>query len=137
MQIQTAVSTLTSFEWGEYKDLAKQFLTLVVGVLVFSVTFSEKIVDFQKAPKYQKILLIVTWGLMILALILAGLGLWIMYQVCLSAMYDGTSLRPNGPGLAYAYISINLAGVLFVLSLAMIGAVGAMTLLKAHSSTRT
>jgi hypothetical protein len=32
------------FLYPEIKDLAKHFLTLISGVLVFSVTFSEKII---------------------------------------------------------------------------------------------
>jgi hypothetical protein len=32
-------------------DMAKSFLTLISAVLVFSITFSDKIVDFPKADK--------------------------------------------------------------------------------------
>jgi hypothetical protein len=34
------------YDYAETKDLSKSFLTLVAAILVFSLTFSEKIVDF-------------------------------------------------------------------------------------------
>src|SRR5687767_2944902 len=45
------------YDYPETKDLCKQFLTLVVAVLVFSLTFSEKIADFPRASNTTKALL--------------------------------------------------------------------------------
>jgi hypothetical protein len=39
------------FLYPEIKDLAKHFLTLLSGILVFSVTFSEKIVPVSEATR--------------------------------------------------------------------------------------
>jgi hypothetical protein len=46
--------TFLDFVYPEVKDLCKHFLTLVTGILVFSVTFSEKIVIFQTAGKWAR-----------------------------------------------------------------------------------
>ena len=40
------VDNFLKYDYGETKDLCKSFLTLVSALLVFSVTFSEKIVAF-------------------------------------------------------------------------------------------
>lgn len=124
---------LTEFEWAEYKDLAKQFLTLIIGVLVLSVTFSEKIVDYQKASRWQKAAVVTTWASLIGALLCTGLSIWIMYQCALFAMYGHYSLRPNTgdvPEVDWAYISINIGGLLFGFSLICIVATGMLTLFK-------
>ncbi len=138
MQIQPApvpdvIYKLTEFEWAEFKDLAKQFLTLIVGVLVFSVTFSEKIVDYQDASKWQKASVVATWASLIAALLCAGLGVWWMYQASLSAMYDHRSLRAGSEPvgmLVAAYTTINLGGVFFALSLMAIVTTGLLTMFR-------
>ena len=51
------------FKYVEIRDLLKHFLTLISASLVFSVTFSEKIIDFQNAPSKQKLVLYASGGL--------------------------------------------------------------------------
>jgi hypothetical protein len=63
------------FYYPEAKDLCKHFLTLISATLVFTVTFSEKIIDFQKAPIALRIVLFLSLFLMIVALGLCGAGL--------------------------------------------------------------
>jgi hypothetical protein len=63
------------YDYPETKDLCKHFLTLVTAVLVFSLAFSEKIVNFPTAPKPAKRLLLSAWCSMIGAIIVCGVGL--------------------------------------------------------------
>lgn len=63
------------FVYPEAKDLCKHFLTLVSGILVFSVTFAEKILTISTASKGQKLILFSAWVFFILAFILGGVSL--------------------------------------------------------------
>jgi hypothetical protein len=66
------------YDYTETKDLSKQFLTLVVAVLVFSLTFSEKIVEFRHASTITRTWLVSAWTAFILSIILCGLeGAWV------------------------------------------------------------
>jgi hypothetical protein len=64
------------FYYPEIKDLGKHFLTIVSGVLAFSVTFSEKIIGFPNATLSQFILLVCSWVFFIVAIIAAGTGIY-------------------------------------------------------------
>ena len=59
------LAKLFSNDYSEMKDLAKSFLTLLVGVFVASITFSEKIVDA----------MISCWVSLLLAIVACGTGL--------------------------------------------------------------
>ena len=43
----SSIKDLITYDYGEAKDLAKAFLTLVSAILVGTIIFSEKIVNFQ------------------------------------------------------------------------------------------
>jgi len=64
------------YNYAEMKSLCTQFLTVVTAVLVFSLAFSEKIVEFQKATTLTRSLLISAWCLFFFAIILGGLALY-------------------------------------------------------------
>ena len=57
------------FKYPEIRDLLKHFLTLISASLVFSVTFSEKIVNFEVASALQKGLLLGSYFYLILAMV--------------------------------------------------------------------
>ncbi|MGN6440193.1 MAG: hypothetical protein ACTHMM_26940 [Agriterribacter sp.] len=61
--------------YPEIKSLGIQFLTLVTAILVFSLTFSEKIVNYSHANAPIRAILIISWTLLILAIIADGIGL--------------------------------------------------------------
>lgn len=63
------------FNYVELRDLMKHFLTLISATLVFSLTFSEKILDFQKAPLTQKLFLYASWSALVLAIAFCGYAL--------------------------------------------------------------
>src|SRR5262245_9591627 len=48
-------------EYSELKDLGKSFLTLLVGVFVASITFSEKIVSVSTTTFWSKSMLYLCW----------------------------------------------------------------------------
>lgn len=97
------------------QDLCKQFITVVTGVLVFSLTFSDKIVNFSSAKKYLRVLLGLSWASMLFAIIACGLGLT---YICLAggqAVY-----RPAGDYRSIASTSyewIIAAGFSFITGL--------------------
>ena len=57
------------YNYTETKDFCKQFLTLVVAVLVFSLTFSEKVVDFPNASLAAKLCLTLAWTSMLISIV--------------------------------------------------------------------
>lgn len=74
----------------EGKDITKSFLTLIVAVLVASITFGDKIVQFSIARTSSKALIITSWIFLCLALIYAGLGL--VYLMLCEGIALNTSL---------------------------------------------
>jgi len=72
------------------KDLSKTFITLLTAVLVASITFGEKIVQFSTAHQWPKALLISSWISVSIAIALRGLGLvFLMASQTLALNFDG------------------------------------------------
>ena len=63
------------FDYAEVKDLCKHFLTLISAILVFSVTFSEKIINIERATLVTKVFAFASWGPLALSLLSCGGGL--------------------------------------------------------------
>lgn len=63
------------YNYTETKDMCLHFLTLITAVLVFSLSFSEKVFDFHNSTKRKKLIVISGWCLFILSIIFCGLGL--------------------------------------------------------------
>lgn len=61
--------------YGEVKDIALQLITVLSGILVFSITFSEKIVRFSSSTHTIRTIVVCGWALIILAVIATGIGL--------------------------------------------------------------
>src|SRR5688500_3149781 len=57
------------YSYSEAKQLGLQFLTLVSAVLVFSLSFAEKIFGFPSSSKGKKKIMIAAWSLFLLAII--------------------------------------------------------------------
>src|SRR4051812_29567148 len=79
------------FDYTETKDLCKHFLTLVSGVLVFSITFSEKIIDFPRASKTAKGLLLFSWVLFMAAIVCCAFGLYSIFKAGRLARHGSTA----------------------------------------------
>jgi hypothetical protein len=73
--ISDEAKNFMTYDYAEPKDLCKQFLTLVSGILVFSITFAEKIVGSKCAPRWP---LLVSWIAFVAAVVLCGFGLGLM-----------------------------------------------------------
>ncbi|MBI4489116.1 MAG: hypothetical protein HY694_08520 [Deltaproteobacteria bacterium] len=72
--------------YAEIKDLGKHFLTLVSGILAFTVTFAEKIIDFGTASPPQKYFLQLSWLLLVGSVTAVGVGLWWNYNSSMAAL---------------------------------------------------
>jgi len=108
-------TTFLQYDYAETKELCKHFLTLVVAVLVFSLTFSEKIIDFPHATKAPRISLLSAWCFLLASIIACGIGLTVMTLAAGDAVY---SLSTNYLGRAQtAYLWIVAAGCSFVAGL--------------------
>ena len=104
------------------KDLSKAFLTLLTAVLVVSVTFSEKIVNFQYRRLGPKLALVVCWILLLVAIASVGSALALMTYALGFAVYF--------PDTEYSVLE-NRAVILFIVSGLSFGA--AMTSLLVAS----
>src|SRR5689334_3807573 len=72
----TALSdAFMKYDYAETKDLCKHFLTLLSGVLVFSVAFADKIVNYVNARSAARSFLLCCWVLLVAAIIACGIGL--------------------------------------------------------------
>jgi len=63
------------YGYPEIKSLSTQMITLLTSILVFSITFSEKIVNFSNAETYKRQILLLSWTFLILAIVCDGIGL--------------------------------------------------------------
>jgi hypothetical protein len=119
------------YDFPETKDLCKSFLSLVSGILVFSITFSEKIVGFPRAVRRAKICLFLTWGLLLGAIICCGVGLAMYSFAAGQALYGGTNEYPE---LAQEAVPFGvLAGALFVLGMLSLALAGAFSIVSGPS----
>ena len=114
MQVEDPLTQFLKYELADAKTLAIQFITLVSAILVFSITFSEKIINYVQTTKPIKILLLVSWVLFIIAIVLAGISL--CYVFTSEAMLIGKD--PDYEHIAIqGYWILCSAGCSFVLGL--------------------
>lgn len=77
-----------SFDYHEFKDLAKTFLVLLSATLVATIAFAGRIVDLVRAPPRAIGLLVVAWILLVLGLAGCVMGLAHMSSAALTATGD-------------------------------------------------
>ncbi len=114
------------FYYPEIKDLSKSFLTLVSGILAFSITFSTSIIGVSTASKLQLILLISAWLFFVIAIIAAGSGLYsnfVAANLANKAILGDSALKFKQL-LKRPYIFLNIAGVSFVIGLILLALAG-------------
>ncbi len=107
-------STFVKYDFPVTEDLCKQFITVVAGLLVFSLTFSEKIVNFATAQKYVRVLLGLSWAALLFAIISGGLGLTYICIAGGQAVYQDTGFKSTA---STAYRWIVVAGCSFIFGL--------------------
>ncbi len=116
-KIESPSDLFLKYNYAETKDMCKQFLTLVSAILVTSLTFSDKIINFQLASPIAKWLIILAWSSLLFAIIFCGLGLLYITIAAGNAAFGGSTYNLT----AYkSYKLIVLAGVCFVLGLLML-----------------
>lgn len=105
------------YDYPETKDMCKQFLTLASAILVVSLTFSEKIIDFSTASTTTKWLIITAWSFLLLSIISCGIGLLLITVAGGDAVYA----KVNYLSIAYqSYKAIIVAGISFVTGLLLL-----------------
>jgi hypothetical protein len=118
----TEARIFLEFKYAEIKDLLKHFLTLISASLVFSVAFSEKIIDFDSASSLCKLAVIGAWFILVLALGSCGVGIYTLYLASERAI---ASLL-GGPKEGYrqfvrvSYLFQDAAGLLFGIGLCLL-----------------
>lgn len=97
-------------------------MTLISASLVFSVTFSEKIIDFQNAPLKQKLILYSSWGTLVLSLGLCGYGLYTNYlaaEIAIEKINGLTDISFEGTAKISGIIQ-DLAAILYGIGLTLL-----------------
>jgi energy-coupling factor transporter transmembrane protein EcfT len=110
------------YEYGETKDLLKTFLTLLSGVLVFSLAFAEKIVNFSQSTLKTRALLIFAWTCFVLSIIMCGLSLCAISAAAGIVIYGEIPLAGfDWDSLALAsWALVIAAGITFVMGLCLL-----------------
>ncbi|WP_129156276.1 hypothetical protein [Bosea sp. Tri-44] len=117
------------YDYAETKDLLKTFITLISATLVFSITFSEKVVGIKDGSLESRVALIIAWSLLILALICSGIALSFI------AAAAGKIIYGNIPLFNWNYWHLALISWFFVLfgGGAFVGGLVAMAIAGARS----
>jgi hypothetical protein len=113
------------YDYANTVDLGKSFLTLVSAILVFSVTFAEKIINWEKSDLLSKSLLGVCWLLLIISIIGCGVSLNFIFGSALAVTHPNVSWRVVVYGQIKDYLKtanfawqiMGIAGCSFVLAL--------------------
>jgi|GEM_PF-6042489 len=129
--------------YGEVKDTVLHFITVISGILVFTITFSEKVVRLESAPVHVRLIMVSGWILFILAIIAAGIGLAFNALALPFAISDAYI---NGQGkwsgefytpLGSSLTAVIMGGYWFVLGLGCIVLSGALSVLSVPAPTRS
>ena len=138
------VEIFLKYEYAEATNLAKSFLTLIAAILVFSVTFSERVVGFQTAGRSSRVLLVTSWSLIFISIITCGVAIVFFYNSDVLAVECGAApcavmdgvLPPGYYIVRYdtGNLLMGAAGVFFVLGLLSL-IISALTSLFAHSQS--
>ena len=88
------VEEFLHYQYKEIKDLCSQFIALLSGILLFSVNFSDKLVNTQNAPIYYKYILTSSWSCFILAIIGCSLAMAIAW-IAARRMLGATRAMPR------------------------------------------
>lgn len=117
-----------TFYYSEVKDLSKSFLTLVSGILAFSVTFSSTILDYPNTSASQVVYLIISWFFLIIAIIAAGSGIYTNFvsaNIAQKAIMEKRENEIEFKSLTKVpYLVISFAGVAFVIGLIFLALAG-------------
>jgi hypothetical protein len=125
--MDTTPKDFLAFDYSEVKDLSKAFLTLISGILVFSVTFSEKIVKFPGGKPLARRLLLMSWAFFILAILASGLALNCIFYGASKFAHGQSDYTSWGD---FSYWSLDFGGFFFVVGLICLMASAVVTYVK-------
>ncbi len=122
------------YDYTEIKDLATQFLTLITAILVFSLTFSERIIEYKRVDQGTRNILIAAWSSFFLSIVACGMCL------VLNAAAAGEMLYGPRPDSAfeisyYSAVLLIVAGCIFVLGLGFLIVAGIKGQSQARAAT--
>jgi hypothetical protein len=78
------------YNYGETKELGKLFITLLSGILLFSINFSDKVGGIQNAPPYYRFLLLASWSCLLLSIMGCGLALAISWTAARRVLWSSS-----------------------------------------------
>ncbi|WP_213807086.1 hypothetical protein [Granulicella sp. dw_53] len=129
-QIPDEAKSFMIYDYAELKDLCKQFLTLVSGILVFSVTFAEKIVGYKAMARWP---LLTSWVAFIIAIVLCGLALGLIALAGGQAV-SGASIEIYRRMESQAVRLTFGAGLSFVIGLSCLIVAGVLTMFTKNTA---
>jgi hypothetical protein len=91
MPLSEQATDFLKYAFAETKDLSKHSLTVVTAVLVFSLTFSEKIASFSAARPVVCWSFVAAWCCMFLAIVSGGIA------ICYVALSGGAASSNGDP----------------------------------------
>jgi hypothetical protein len=126
MEEWQAAQVFLKYDYVEWKDLCKSFLTLSSATLILSITFAEKVVGVQTAKVSEKVPLLTCWIALLAAVASCGLGLVMLsvaanYAAIKVIVKNGPVLFMGQPYSFYCRVStvlIIIAGLFYILALA-------------------
>jgi hypothetical protein len=71
--------TFNEFQYPAMVDLIKQIITLAVGILVLSIAFADRVVDFRNSTQTKRWIVVLTWLNLTAAIISGCFALEFMY----------------------------------------------------------
>src|SRR5918998_148536 len=88
-----SVEDFLKYNYGQTKDLCQAILSVLVPVLMFSVTFSDKLGDVRSAPWYYKYVMLGSWVCFLLSIIGAGLALVVTWLAARRMLWGRADAR--------------------------------------------
>ena len=76
------------YNYGESKELGKLFITVLSGILLFSINFSDKVGGIQSAPPYYRFLLLGSWSCLLISIMGCGLALAISWTAARGVLWS-------------------------------------------------
>lgn len=129
-----AAQIFLKYDYAEWKDLCKSFLTLASATLVLSITFSEKIGALQQAAPLVRKAILASWLGLLLSVAFCGAGL-----VLLSVAANYAAIKQHVPakavlifGQPYSFYSRVATIAIFVAGMAYVSALASMAYAAWH-----
>src|SRR6266568_1902004 len=120
----------TKYYFPEAKAFITQFLTVITAVLVVSIAFAEKMVDLRNADRAARVLIVVMWALLLVALGTCGASYWFFASVGLYIIQNVFDYRIISAYLDYATWCIRAAAICFIIALSLLVVIAARSILS-------